>query len=34
MLHDIRPAQPTTADRKEVLLMIEDAATSPSGAAF
>jgi hypothetical protein len=26
-LHDIRPAQPTTADRKEVLLMIEDAAT-------
>jgi hypothetical protein len=34
MLHDIRPAQPTTADRKEVLLMIEDAATSPSGVAF
>jgi hypothetical protein len=31
MLHDIRPAQATTSDRKEVLLMIEDAATSPSG---
>jgi hypothetical protein len=31
MLHDIRPAQATTSDRKEVLLTIEDAATSPSG---
>lgn len=32
MLHDIRPAQATTAERKEVLLLIEDAATSPSDA--
>jgi hypothetical protein len=31
MLHDIRPAQPTTKDRKVVLLMIEDAASSPAG---
>ena len=30
MLHDIRPAEATTTDRKEVLLMIEDAATSPA----
>ena len=33
MLHDIRPAQATTADRQEVLLMIEDAASSPPGTA-
>jgi hypothetical protein len=31
MLHDIRPAQATTTDRQEVLLMIEDAASSPAG---
>jgi hypothetical protein len=30
MLHDIRPAEATTVDRQEVLLMIEDAATSPA----
>jgi hypothetical protein len=32
MLHDIRPAQPTTADRMEVLQMIQRAAaSSPAG---
>jgi len=32
MLHDIRPAEATTTDREEVLLMIEDAASSPASA--
>lgn len=31
MLYDIRPAQATTAERKEALLMIEDAFSSPAG---
>jgi hypothetical protein len=32
-MHDIRPAQPTTVDRKEVLLTIEDAVTSATSAS-
>lgn len=31
-LHDIRPVQPTTADRNEVLQMVRQATGSPAGA--